>query len=165
MAKTLTELQWVEDLIIQQFIRKPMFGGFAYYDHEILKLVIFEGGLEKNYRDKIYDFEIWNGCMFPLGKEHHSKYLSKYRFLIRHPVLTKWLYLPLKTENFDESIEKMIREIKKPDTVWGTISERSKTKKSKKSDDSKLLVQNLDVSAEQMRTPQSFQPKKKKNKK
>lgn len=152
MAKTLQELQWVADLLPENFLRRAMFGGFAYYDNLLLKLVIFEGGTETSYRGIQYNFEIWNGCMFPAEKEYHAQLLKKYPFLVNHPILPKWLYLPVKTENFDDLIEKVIKDIQRPNTVWGTLSDRKK----KSLHGSKKAEKIEKVSTQAMRKPQMF---------
>lgn len=147
MAKALDELQWIEDLLPESFNRRAMFGGFAYYDGPFLKLVLFEGGSEK-----------WDGCMFPAEKEHHEKLLSQFPFLVNHSVLPKWLYLSLNDENFEEHAKKVVRELSRPGTLWGTIPDRKKkadqkaTGKVKKSKPEKIEK----VSAEDMRKPRMF---------
>lgn len=148
MAKALDELQWIEDLLPESFSRRAMFGGFAYYDGPFLKLVLFEGGSEK-----------WDGCMFPAEKEHHKKLLSQFPFLVNHSVLPKWLYLSLNDENFEEHAKKVVRELARPQTLWGTIPDRKKkadkkkaTGKVKKSKPEKIEK----VSAEDMRKPRMF---------
>lgn len=147
MAKKLLELQWVEDILPENFKRRAMFGGFAYYDGPYLKLIIFEGGTETSYRGTDYGFEIWNGCMFPAEKMHHETLKKKYLFLKNHPILPKWLYLPIKTENFDDYVEKIIRDLHRPNSHWGTISERQKKS-------SKVKIEK--VSRTVMRQPQMF---------
>lgn len=139
MAKSLDELQWIEDLLPESFNRRAMFGGFAYYDGPFLKLVLFEGGSEK-----------WDGCMFPAEKEHHEKLLSSFPFLINHSVLPKWLFLSLNDENFEDHAKKVVRELSRPGTVWGTIPDSKKKAK-------KLKPEKIEkVSAQDMRKPRMF---------
>ena len=147
MAKALDELQWIEDLLPESFNRRAMFGGFAYYDGPFLKLVLFEGGSEK-----------WDGCMFPAEKEHHEKLLSQFPFLVNHSVLPKWLYLSLNDENFEDHAKKVVRELARPQTLWGTIPDRKKKADQKATGKvKKIKIEKIEkVSAEDMRKPRMF---------
>lgn len=127
MAKELDSLYWVEDLLPKSLIRKRMFGGFAYYADEKLVLLMFESVGYKEYHGTKFDFEIWNGCMFPVEKEHQPTVLKKHPFLINHPILPKWLYIAVETENFESHIETIVSEIRRKNPLFGTIP-KSKTK-------------------------------------
>ncbi|AZZ36198.1 hypothetical protein CIK05_05120 [Bdellovibrio sp. qaytius] len=141
MAKTLNELQWIEDQLPESFNRRAMFGGVAYYDGPFLKLLLFEGSSER-----------WNGCMFPAEKEHHPKLLKQFPFLVNHSILPKWLYLPLSDENFEDNAKKVVRELSKPQTLWGTIPDRKK--KAEKKLTKPLKIEK--VSPTDMRKPRMF---------
>ncbi len=86
MAKEPQDLAWIAELTPKNTIRKPMFGGFAYYLDSKLILVLFESIGDFTYKNKKYDFELWNGCMFPADYEQHESIKKKYPFLINHPV-------------------------------------------------------------------------------
>jgi len=133
MAKQPQELLWVEDLLPEGISRRAMFGGFAYYLDGKMILVCFEEPGTKNYRDHIYDFEVWNGCLFPAEKEFHPQLLKKFPFLRNHPVLPKWLYLPLKTEEFEDLATRVLRHVLAHQDIWGSFpkSKKSKTTKAK----------------------------------
>ena len=141
MAKSLSELQWIEDQLPESFNRRAMFGGFAYYDGPFLKLILFEGSSER-----------WNGCMFPAEKEHHPKLLKQFSFLVNHSILPKWLYLSLSDENFEDNAKKVIRELARPQTLWGTIPDRKK--KAEKKANKPLKIEK--VSSSDMRKPRMF---------
>ncbi|MES2802050.1 MAG: TfoX/Sxy family DNA transformation protein [Bdellovibrionota bacterium] len=141
MAKTLDELQWIEDQLPESFNRRAMFGGFAYYDGPFLKLILFEGSSDR-----------WNGCMFPAEKEHHSKLLQQFSFLVNHSILPKWLYLSLSNENFEEHAKKVIRELARPQSLWGTIPDRKK--KAEKKSNKPVKIEK--VSSTDMRKPRMF---------
>lgn len=128
MAKILTNLNWVEELLPKDVLRKPMFGGFAYYLENKLVLVIFESTGSRSYKNKKFKFELWNGCMFPVEREYHADIQKKYTYLINHPVLPKWFYLPLDTEDFDQNVEQLIKEIKKHNVKFGVIPKQKKSK-------------------------------------
>lgn len=107
-----------------------MFGGFAYYIDDRIVMVIFENPGDYKYRNQTYKFEVWNGCMFPVEHEHHDKALKQFPELISHPVLAKWLYVPLHTEGFDELVSEIIRQAIKPTGFWGSFP-KGKSKKTK----------------------------------
>jgi hypothetical protein len=123
------DLDWFEDLLPEGFLKKRMFGGFAYYLDEKLVLLLFESTGNHQYRGQHYDFEIWNGCMFPVEKENQSEIVKRFPFLISHPILPKWLYLPFETENFDELAESLLRELRRRNPLMGTIPKPKSSKR------------------------------------
>lgn len=135
MAKELQNLHWVEESLPRLHRRKRMFGGFAYYLEEKLILVIFESYGNTSYRGKKYNFEIWNGCMFPVEKNVQPQVLNLFPFLVSHPVLPKWLYLPADSEDFDNNIELLLKEIRRRNEWLGTYPKEKSVKKPKKSDE------------------------------
>lgn len=120
MAKELENLYWVEDLLPKGCVRKKMFGGFAYYLDEKLILLMFESLGNKTYREQSFDFEIWNGCMFPVEKENHLAVLNDHPYLINHPILPKWLYVPAEHENFENHIESIMPELRRRNPLFGS---------------------------------------------
>lgn len=130
MAKEPTELKWMESLLPEgDYRRKAMFGGFAYYIGDKMVLATFESTGNRTYLGKKYPFEIWNGSMFPVEKEHQEKALQRFPFLISHPILPKWLYLPLETENFEELVSEVLAQAMKPQSYWGSIPKAKASKK------------------------------------
>lgn len=125
------ELVWVEELLPPGYIKKPMFGGFAYYYEARFVLCLFEKTGDRHFKNKNYDFELWNGCLFPMERENHATILTQYPFLIHHPVLPKWLYLPTDTEAFESNVEILLKEIRKRNLKFGIIP-KSKIKKTNK---------------------------------
>lgn len=131
MAKNPIELQWIEDLLPDDFRRRPMFGGFAYYMGEKMILATFESLGSRTYKGETFDFELWNGCMLPVEKEFQDKARHRFPLLKTHPILPKWLYLPLDTEGFDEHISDIISQVIRPTSFWGVVP-KSKSKTAKK---------------------------------
>ncbi|WP_413293763.1 TfoX/Sxy family DNA transformation protein [Bdellovibrio sp. HCB185ZH] len=123
MAKEPLELKWIENLLPEEgYRRKSMFGGFAYYLDEKIILITFEAG----HKSK------WNGCMFPVEHELQSKALQQFPILSPHPILPKWLYLPIETEGFDEWVSDILRVALRPNSIWGSLpKEKSKSTKGK----------------------------------
>ncbi|MGZ3771896.1 MAG: hypothetical protein ACXVCP_19140 [Bdellovibrio sp.] len=141
MAKNLLQLQWIENSLPESVLKKHMFGGYAYYLHEKLVLVMFEKGGGKSFDGKRYPFELWNGCMFPVEKEVQHKVLEVFPFLVPHPILPKWLYLPLNTEDFDEKIESLLRKVFSPVSLFGVVPKV----KRKSSAETKIMDSNIDT--------------------
>jgi len=151
MAKGPLELSWIEDLLPEgDYRRKAMFGGFAYYIGDKMILATFESTGNRTYKRKKYPFELWNGCMFPVDREFQEKALARFPFLTPHPILPKWLYLPLETENFEELVTEVIGQAIKPTSYWGSIPKpkSAKKKRAKKDEDN---YDNIDT-----RTPRMF---------
>lgn len=148
MASTLAELQWIEDRLPDNHQRRKMFGGFAYYIDEKLMLVIFEAYGNKQYRGQKFEYEIWNGCMFPVEKNAQTEVLQLFPFLMNHPVLPKWLYLPTESEDFENNAEAVLKEIRRRNILFGTIPKQKKQKRPKKEKKSSEKVN--------MRRPQMF---------
>jgi len=134
MAKEPKELQWIESLLPVGYFRRPMFGGFAYYFEGKLALVTFESEGDRVYRGKSYDFDLWNGCLFPLEREYHVKAIDIAPYLINHPVLGKWLYLPQHTEEFEDRVEFLVKRAFRSGSYWGVVA-KQKEKKSKAVDE------------------------------
>jgi hypothetical protein len=152
MAKEPQELKWIESLLPEdEYRRKAMFGGFAYYLGDKMVLATFESTGNRTYRRKKYPFEIWNGCMFPVEKEFQEKALQKFPFLTPHPVLPKWLYLPLETENFEELVTEVMNQAIKPLGYWGSIPKLKKKKTTKKTKEEDFDWRKIDT-----RTPRMF---------
>lgn len=138
MAKEPQELKWVESLLPEDgYRRKAMFGGFSYYIDDKIVLLTFESpGGSRKYKGTSYNFDFWNGCMFPVDHEFQEKALQQCPFLTPHPILPKWLYLPLATENFDDLVEEVLTRVLRPHSFWGSVpkakgkkgSSRKKTK-------------------------------------
>ena len=131
MAKDLGPLKWVEDELPEGYLRKHMFGGFGYYLGPLIIMAIFENHGDKTYQGKVYPFEIWNGCLFPVEKENHPQLLKSYPFLTPHPVLSKWLYLPTDSEDFDSQLELIVKQIRRRSPLFGVLP-KAKAKRGKR---------------------------------
>ncbi|NUN05823.1 MAG: TfoX/Sxy family DNA transformation protein [Bdellovibrio sp.] len=149
MAKEPGELKWIEDLLPEDgYRRKAMFGGFSYYIEEKMILLMFET-----------DDKRWNGVMFPVDVEFHPQALAKFSELQEHSILRKWLFLPLETEGFEELVPEILREVLRPNSIWGTIP---KGKGKKSADDSPKAKKKKDKELEGIsvrmdtRTPRMF---------
>lgn len=159
MAKEPLALRWIEELLPKEFFRKPMFGGFAYYIDERIVLAVFENPGDRTYRKHKFNFDLWNGCLFPVEREHHQEITNSFPVLIPHPVLTKWLYIPADTENFDTHIEEIMKEIRRRSKIFGVVP---KTKKPKKLKADVVSSKNIDTRRPRMFSDEPFKDRIKK---
>ena len=132
MPKQISFLYWIEELLPEGVIQKPMFGGRGFYYDQKLILVIFENPGDRTYKNITAAFDIWNGCMFPSNFENHDEIKNLFPILINHPVLGKWLYLPQQTEDFEEIATQIIRQIPRRIHLFGTIPKPKKKSTTKK---------------------------------
>ncbi len=103
------------------FISKKMFGGLSAYVHGRIVMVLCESPGDRLWRGKTYSFDIWNGILIPTEREFHSALIKEFPSLINHPVLSKWLYLPMTTSDFEEVAEKVAHLITKDDERFGVV--------------------------------------------
>jgi hypothetical protein len=106
------------------FYAKHMFGGLAAYFMNRLVMVLTESPGERSYRGADYPIEIWNGVLLPTDKVHHDSLQASFPSLLPHPVLGKWLYLPLEHENFEETVMELGRLITQNDVRLGVDSKK-----------------------------------------
>ncbi|GIL21248.1 MAG: hypothetical protein BroJett041_23620 [Candidatus Jettenia caeni] len=150
MPFELSELEFVEDLLPKnEWVRKRMFGGLSYYIDGKMMLVMFEDTTTRSYKNKKFPYAIWNGCLLPLEREFHAQLIKAFPALSPHPVLGKWLYLPLETENFDDIIERIINHLSRHRDIWGIYPKSKKTSKKKVQVDKDLDL-NMDISRPRM---------------
>ncbi|QDK37243.1 TfoX/Sxy family DNA transformation protein [Bdellovibrio sp. NC01] len=153
MAKEPQQLKWVESLLPEeQYRRKAMFGGFAYYIGEKIVLLIFESPGSRSYQGQQYEFELWDGCMFPVERELQDKALARFPFLVSHPILPKWLYIPVDTEGFDELVTEVVEQATRPNSYWGSIP-KARGKKTSAGTSKKSVAVNEKIDT---RTPRMF---------
>lgn len=106
------------------FRSKRMFGGLAAYLMERLVMVLTESPGERSYRAVDYPIEIWNGVLFPTEWEHQGLLTTEFPSLLPHPVLGKWLYLPLEADDFEETLMSLGELIARYDPRLGVLSGR-----------------------------------------
>ena len=157
MAKnSLEHLLWIEELLPEgNYIKKSMFGGKAYYIGPKIVLALFGSEGDYEHKGEVHDFEIWNGCMFPVEKMYHPALLKKFPFLVNHPVLPKWLYLPYDSEDFEDHATLIMKNILRNQNVWGTIPKDKKSKGAKT-----VKVKEEKISKQDYLIPRMFQDEK-----
>lgn len=115
----LKKLFWIEELLPHEVISKKMHGGLGYYLDDKLVLMVVDYGSSYEHKGISYPFVIWNGCFFPIEPIKQGRVFMDYSFLENHPASPKWLYLPADTEDFEENVQKLVREIKKRNPLYG----------------------------------------------
>ncbi len=120
-------LQFLEPLRkIPKVKLKPMFGCLAIYRERRMILLICENTADKKWKDRIYEFAIWNGILVPTDRRHHLSLQKELKTLISHPVLGKWLYLSREKKSFRKDIQTILSWVFKKDPRLGVISKRKK---------------------------------------
>jgi hypothetical protein len=117
------------------FLRR-MFGGLAVYRSDLLILVLMEGGEEdRTWKGQTFDYGIWNGLLLPTSRDRQPALIADFPSLQPHPVLPKWLYLPMRDPKYEEIADQLISLIGKEDSRIGvegnTRARRSKRVKTK----------------------------------
>ncbi|MCB9073193.1 MAG: hypothetical protein H6623_06195 [Bdellovibrionaceae bacterium] len=130
MAKSFS-LQWVFEPFEREitFFTRPMFGGLAVYVHGRMVMVLMESPGDKSYRDQVFPFDIWNGVLLPTDRPYHASLKNEYASLVEHPVLGKWLYLPMLASTFEVDIEKIAKQIRHNDERYGVVPSMKKRQK------------------------------------
>lgn len=132
MKSPLNKLFWIEELLPSEVEPKKMFGGVGYYIDERLMLILIEASKTREHKGRAYPFEIWNGCLFPIEKMKQNTVFAKFTFLENHPAKKNCLYLPAETEEFEEKIRLVMREINKRNPLFGAPFKESAADKRKR---------------------------------
>jgi len=112
-------LLWVVGSLKEEpsFIDKAMFGCRAIYLHGRLMLVLCSGE------------EPWNGLLIATDHEFHDSIRDDFDYVVQHPVLKKWLYLPEASENFESVSSEIVEAIRIGDQRFGVEPKERKRKK------------------------------------
>lgn len=115
-------------------IFKSMFGGLAVYSEGLMKFTLAESEGDNEWKGNRYDFPIWNGLLVCTEHAHQESLVADFPGLISHPVLPKWLYLPLLEDEseFRDTARALIHAALKKDPRIGIVPKK-KSKKKKKS--------------------------------
>lgn len=120
MDSLLDNLLWIEELLPHDIQMIPKHGGQAYFLDSHLVLILVER-TEKTYEHKgvTYPFDLWNGCIFPIEQKKQNAFFLKYLFLENHPVNKNWLYIPADSENFEDEVKQLLKEISRRNPLLG----------------------------------------------
>ncbi len=115
-------MQWLAEPLEDEpsLIRKPMFGALAYYLRGRLVLVLSD-------REPP-----WSGVLLPTEKEYHNKLMDEFPALAPHPILGKWLYLPVDSEDFESIAADIVQAILEGDPRIGVEPKPKKKKQAGK---------------------------------
>ncbi|MES3039226.1 MAG: hypothetical protein V4736_15065 [Bdellovibrionota bacterium] len=120
MESSLNNLAWIEEHLPHDIQMLPKHGGQAYFldDHMVL-ILVEKPGRNCEHKGVTYDFDLWKGCIFPVEYKKQGAFFLKYLFLENHPASKDWLYIPMESENFEEEVKQMLREISKRNVLLG----------------------------------------------
>lgn len=120
MKEILQNLLWIEELLPLTVQSIPKHGGLAYYLDGVQVLILVEQSLSSyEHKGVSYPFRLWNGCIIPVEYKRQSAFFLKYVFLENHPVKRDWLYIPAESENFEEEVRLVLREINRGNPLLG----------------------------------------------
>lgn len=91
------------------FLRRAMFGAQAVY---------LEGQIMLCFCTRA---EPWRGLLACTERSHHESLSAEFPALRPHPVLSKWLYLPEASPDFDRTAERLVSLILRHDPRLGVI--------------------------------------------
>jgi hypothetical protein len=115
----LNKLSWIEELLPSEVESKNVAGGRAYYFNEKKVMILTEKSKATEYKGKKYPFELWFGVFFPIEKIKQSTVAGRFPFLENHPGNKKALYLPAETEDFEDLIKSVLKEIFNNNPLFG----------------------------------------------
>lgn len=120
MKEILNNLLWIEELLPPGIEGTPKQGGMGYYQDMKLVLILVERA-NSSYEHKgvTYPFDLWNGLILPVEKIRQNAFFLKYSFLENHPANKNWLYIPAESENFEEEVKQVLREVNRQNPLLG----------------------------------------------
>jgi hypothetical protein len=101
--------EFLKDLATEEdtYFLKRMFGCQMICLHHKMCLGLTDS-LGKTYRGKKYKVDPWYGVMVITDKASHPALQKQFPWLIPHPVLGKWLFLPGTDEFFEERATELV---------------------------------------------------------
>lgn len=114
------------------FATKRMFGGLAVYFNDLMVLLLAESEGDREWKGQRFDFDIWNGLLCPTDRVHHDSLCAEFPSLVAHPILGKWVFLPLSDSNFEALAQRIVFQICKKDHRFGIVPGKGKNKHKKK---------------------------------
>lgn len=108
-----------------ELLRKPdclakrMFGGLGIYYQGRMVAVLMQDANDWQWRGVEYDFAIWDGVLWPTDYAHHKSLMAQFPFLLHHPVLKKWVFLPRNSENYEGEMEVLLKRVLAKDPRFG----------------------------------------------
>lgn len=113
---------------------RKMFGGLAVYFNGLQVLVLAENPDDFEWQGQRYPYAIWNGLLIVTSFQHHESLFKEWPKLVNHPVLKKWLYLPLTSDVYEPYAESLILAIRRGDERFGIVpGQRKRARQRRKS--------------------------------
>ena len=103
------------------YFSKRMFGGLAVYHSDLMRFILTEMNGKQEWRGQKYNFELWNGVLLCTSSEHHGSLQKQWSQLVNHPVLGKWLFLPMNDPDFEMVFQELIEAAKENDSRIGIV--------------------------------------------
>ena len=112
-------LLWVVESLQDEpsYVERAWFGCRAVYCHGLLALVLCSGE------------DPWNGLLIPTEHQFHDDIRKDFPYVVQHPVLKKWLYLPERSEDFESGAMDIVERIRVGDQRFGVEPKERKGKK------------------------------------
>lgn len=73
--------------------------------------------------------EPWNGLLIPTDHQFHDDIQKDFQYIVQHPVLKKWLYLPEASEDFESLAMDIVEKIRIGDQRFGVEPKERKSRK------------------------------------
>jgi hypothetical protein len=89
------------------YLDRAWFGCRAVYLRGLMVLVLCSGE------------ELWNGLLIPTDYQFHEDIKKDFHYVVQHPVLKKWLYLPEASEDFESVAMDLVEAIRQGDQRIG----------------------------------------------
>lgn len=120
MDSLLDNLLWIEELLPHDIQMIPKHGGQAYFlDGNMVLILVERPGSHYEHKDVTYPFDLWKGCIIPVEQKKQNAFFLKYLFLENHPANKNWLYIPAESENFEDEVKQLLREISRRNVLLG----------------------------------------------
>ena len=98
------------------FFTKRMFGGLAVYLFERQMLVLVEPTKTGRWK--------WHGVLVCTDHAHHASIQAQFPALEPHDVLRKWLFIPSAHDDFESTMEGVVKRIARDDPRFGIAPKR-----------------------------------------
>lgn len=106
------------------FRTRRMFGGLAVYLLGRLLMVLVEPTKTGRWK--------WHGVLIATSHERHEAILRQFPNLAPHDVLSKWLYLDSRDDEFEVVMEEIVRSMARNDARFGIVPPASSGGKKKR---------------------------------
>jgi len=109
------EHEWILEILDHRpgFRTRRMFGGLAAYLHGRLMLVLVEPTKTGRWK--------WHGVLIATSHERHEAIRREWPHLVPHDVLSKWLYLDSRDDDFETAMEEIAQAMSRNDARFGIV--------------------------------------------